>query len=79
MEDRGISTHHLIAVLLIVVLLNLVLFMVYRNHLNQELNQELKIQVSSEVSKYVALSQIKELNNDEGQNDTTLEMETNDK
>lgn len=61
-EDTGISTKQLAMVIFGVVLLNIVLFIIYRNHLNKELNQEMKMQVSSEVSKYVALSQIKELN-----------------
>lgn len=61
-DDTGISTKQLAMVIAGVVVLNIVLFAIYRNHLNKELNQEMKMQVSSEVSKYVALSQIKELN-----------------
>lgn len=61
-DNTGISTKQLLMVICGVVFLNLVLFIIYRNHLNKELNQEMKMQVSSEVSKYVALSQIKELN-----------------
>lgn len=49
-------------VLAIILMINFVLFLIYKQYLNKELDQELKIQVSSEVSRYVALSQISELN-----------------
>jgi len=55
-QDNGINSNQLVAVLFSVIVLNAILFLNYRNHLNKELSEERKLQVSSEVSKYVALS-----------------------
>lgn len=59
---KGMSNHQLILILMIILVINFVLFMIYKQYLNKELDKELRIQVSSEVSRYVALSQIAELN-----------------
>jgi hypothetical protein len=62
---RGLSTKELLIIVGALIVINLVVFMFYRQHLKQDLDKEMKMQVTSEVSKYVALSQIKELNMEE--------------
>ena len=61
----GLSTKELLIIVGALIVVNLVVFMFYRQHLKQDMDKEMKMQVTSEVSKYVALSQIKELNMEE--------------
>lgn len=75
-SGKGVSSKELGIVLGVILVINFVLFLVYRKYLNDELDHEMKMQVSSEVSRYVALSQIKDLSNpDANSTDISIDSE----
>lgn len=61
-EQSGVTSKELLFIVGVLVTLNVILAIAYRQFLQRELKQDMKVQVSSAVSQYVALSQIPELN-----------------
>uniref|UniRef100_A0A7S3MUI4 Vacuolar sorting receptor thioredoxin-like domain-containing protein n=1 Tax=Strombidium inclinatum TaxID=197538 RepID=A0A7S3MUI4_9SPIT len=60
-EDSGISGQVVAFIIGIMIVVNGLLIVLYRRCLKQEMEDDMKVQVNSAVSQYVALSQIKEL------------------
>lgn len=62
-KRSGVRQTTFIGILVALVVANIILVLAYRKCLQKEINDDMKIQVSSAVSQYVALSQIKDLDN----------------
>jgi hypothetical protein len=58
---NGVKQTTFFGILALLVVVNIILVLAYRKCLQKEIQDDMKIQVSSAVSQYVALSQIKEL------------------
>ena len=54
--ENGLTTGGLIGVLVMLLVVNTLIFLIYKKFVKEELDKEMKMQVSSAVSQYVALS-----------------------
>ena len=55
-SEEGLTTTELVVILSFLVMLNCLVFLIYKQNLQREMQSEVKMQVSSAVSQYVALS-----------------------
>lgn len=60
-DEDSMDVQALIYVIVLLIVVNIILVIAYRSCLQKEIQNDMKLQVSSAVSQYVALSQVKEL------------------